>query len=82
MGSYGIATVFRNPRHDSFNRKLADELTRSGPTAGAPDLSGDANEQGGESSDNWMRHHLAGVKKHDARATGGAELNSTRLLTL
>lgn len=80
MRSHGIAAVFRNLRHDSFNRKLADELATGEPTAGPPNLVANAKEQGEEFSDNWMHRHLAGVKKHDTRAMDGAALSSTRLL--
>ncbi len=63
MESYGTAAIFRSARHDSFNRKLADEFARWHPKAG---LFGAANihEPSKELPGSWMRQGLARVKRN------------------
>ncbi len=62
MGSYGIATVFRSLRHDSFNRKLADALARQEPAAGFGEMKGHINGKYKELPANWIRQSLARIK--------------------
>jgi hypothetical protein len=65
MDSYGIATVFRSRRHDSFNRKLADDLARRDSKGGVFIESGN-NNNSKEFPGNWMRQGLAHIKKQGA----------------
>jgi hypothetical protein len=62
MDSYGTAALFRSPRHDSFNRKLADEIARWHPKAGLFGVSSNIHEQSKELPGSWMRQSLARVK--------------------
>jgi hypothetical protein len=62
MDSYGVATVFRSRRHDSFNRKLASDLVRRDSKGGV--LSGGIYEKIKDFPGNWMRQDLARINKH------------------
>ena len=62
MDSYGIATVSRSRRHDSFNRKLAGDLVRRDSKGGV--LSGGIYEKMKDFPENWMRQDLAHINKH------------------
>ncbi len=64
MDSYSIASVFRSARHDSFHRKLADDLARHEAKPGSIEATGNVRGSAKESADNWMRHDLARVKRH------------------
>jgi hypothetical protein len=66
MVSYDIVSVYRSPRHDSFNRELARDLSRSD----AEDLMGMAANGNSGNTDkmdelpsNWMRRRLARVRR-------------------
>jgi hypothetical protein len=56
-----VAAVFGSCRHDSFNRKLAEEESPSNVTARA--MGGNDDGIGKETTRNWMRQDPARVKK-------------------
>jgi hypothetical protein len=66
MDSYGIATVFRSRRHDSFNRKLADDLVRRDSKGGVFAESDSIDKRSEEFPENWMRQGLARINKQGA----------------
>ncbi|MGA2711373.1 MAG: hypothetical protein ABSF86_23585 [Steroidobacteraceae bacterium] len=58
-----IAAVFRSRRHDLFCRKLAEDDSPSNVAARA--MGGNNNGIGKETSCNWMRQGLAGVRRQN-----------------
>jgi len=66
MDSYGIATVFGSRRHDSFNRKLADDLVRQDSKGGVFAESGSICKKSKDFPENWMRQGLARINKPGA----------------
>ena len=70
MYSYGIGARLGCDRYDSFNRQLAEELTRREAEAETFETRRHVGEKRcGDSSANWMRRRLAGVKT--SGASGG-----------
>jgi hypothetical protein len=66
MDSYGIAALFRSPRHDAFNRKLADDLARPNHKIVSIDMNGHIDDKSNELAGIWMYQSLARVKPHRA----------------
>ncbi len=64
MDSYSsIAAVFRSRRHDSFNRKLAQDESPSNVTARAMGSHNDG--IGKETTRNWVRQDPARVRRQN-----------------
>jgi hypothetical protein len=66
MDSYDIATVFRSRRHDSFNRKLADDLVRRDSESGVSAESDTIYKKSKEFPENWMQQGPARINKQGA----------------
>jgi hypothetical protein len=62
MDSYSTASMYKNARHDSFHRELAEVLSRrhAKPAAGVTSGAGETDE---EPPFNWMRRGLARVRR-------------------
>jgi hypothetical protein len=57
--------MYRNARHDSFHRELAEALAQGHPNP-SPGVSSAAEESGKESPFNWMRRGLARVRRQSS----------------
>ena len=62
MDSYSIVSVYRSRRHDSFNRKLAADLSRPDPKV-SPGITGSIADENKKPPCNWMRRSLARISK-------------------
>jgi hypothetical protein len=61
MDSYNSVSMYRNSRHDSFHRELAEDLSRRHPESSAVATS-DAEKLERELPFNWIRRGLARVR--------------------
>ena len=61
MDSYNSVSMYRNSRHDSFHRELAEDLSRRHPESSA-DVTGSVENLEREPPFNWMRRGLARVR--------------------
>jgi len=63
MATYDIASLYRSPRHDSLNRKLANDFAIQDAASYFLRASAKILERNGESPSNWTRQDLARFRK-------------------
>ena len=64
MSSYNGVSMYRNARHDSFHRELAQLLSLPDPKR-SPGYTSGADEIGKDLPFNWMRRDLARVDRRN-----------------
>jgi hypothetical protein len=69
MEPYNIASLYRNSRHDSLNRKLANAFAMWDAAGNALRASANTPVRSAEPPSNWTCHNLARVKKYGGSST-------------